>query len=140
MQLILANQSQGRRRRKLQSNLGSVSSLSILLFSLLSILSSTTSVRAASKPSVKVNHFDSLPARVSYFQDSTALLYHDAEHGQVYRSEDEGKTWDFVNGPEKGKAYMVMEHPYDGKTVSSKVIESRGRERQTESSTARLIR
>lgn len=102
-----------------------VLSIPLLLFiSVLSLLQ----VQAASKPSVKVNHFDSLPARISYFDDSAALLYHDSEHGNVYRSEDEGANWNLVSGPEKGKSYMVMEHPYDGKTVSQE--KERGEEQE----------
>lgn len=46
------------------------------------------------------------------------VLYHDAMQGVVWRSEDEGKSWNFVDGVKKGSAWMLVEHPYDNRAVS----------------------
>ncbi|CAO1625062.1 unnamed protein product [Jaminaea pallidilutea] len=79
---------------------------------LLTLLSATPS-QAASSPSVTISRFDSLPGRLSYFDDSTVVLYHDTIRGNVYRSQDEGKSWSQVTGPPNNKAYILAEHPYD---------------------------
>lgn len=87
----------------------------ILVFALLQIFSSSLATIAASSPTVSISRFDSLPGRLSYFDDSTVVLYHDSTRGNVYRSPDEGKTWSQVSGPPTGGAYMLVEHPYDKK-------------------------
>jgi photosystem II stability/assembly factor-like uncharacterized protein len=85
--------------------------VAILTFLVLLLLPSSTS--AAKAPDVKISRFESLPARLSYFDDSPVVLYHDSMRGTVYRSPDEGKTWQQVSGIPSGQAYMLMEHPYD---------------------------
>ncbi|EPQ27080.1 uncharacterized protein PFL1_05364 [Pseudozyma flocculosa PF-1] len=67
----------------------------------------------ASSPAVSISRFAHLPSKLAYFDDSTSLLYHDGSEGNVYRSEDEGKTWKLVSGPAKGAAYMLVQHPHD---------------------------
>ncbi|CAO1629918.1 unnamed protein product [Parajaminaea phylloscopi] len=84
------------------------------LVSLLSlVVASIPSVAAASAPAVAISRFESLPGRLSYFDDSAVVLYHDSIRGRVLRSPDEGKTWAPVAGPPSGSAYMLIEHPYD---------------------------
>ncbi|CDS81921.1 related to VPS10 domain-containing receptor SorCS1 precursor [Sporisorium scitamineum] len=85
--------------------------LAIFLCTLL-LLPSLTS---AAEPGVKVSRFAHLPSKISYFDDSTVVLYHDATAGIVYRSEDEGKSWSPVSGSSAGKAAMLVPHPYDKK-------------------------
>ncbi|CAO1617832.1 unnamed protein product [Sympodiomycopsis kandeliae] len=80
---------------------------------LLFAIAFTATASAARSPEVKVSRFESLPARLSYFDDSTVVLYHDSIRGNVYRSQDEGKSWAQVSGPPDGNAYMLVEHPYD---------------------------
>ncbi|PWZ03508.1 LOW QUALITY PROTEIN: Oligoxyloglucan reducing end-specific cellobiohydrolase [Testicularia cyperi] len=69
----------------------------------------------AADPSVSTTRFAHLPSKIAYFDDSTSVLYHDATQASVWRSEDEGKTWSVVEGPSKGKAAMLVQHPYDKK-------------------------
>ncbi|PWN42574.1 Oligoxyloglucan reducing end-specific cellobiohydrolase [Ceraceosorus guamensis] len=75
-------------------------------------------VLSAAQPFVSKTHFSSLPARISYFPDSSTVLYHDAVHGTVYRSENEGRDWKVIEGPgapTRGQAAMLVEHPTDPK-------------------------
>lgn len=46
-----------------------------------------------------------------------SVLYHDAVEGNVYLSEDEGKTWNLVNGIPREEASLLMEHPFDNRIV-----------------------
>lgn len=86
--------------------------LAIIVF-LLGLTCRSATASAASAPSVAISRFDSLPGRLTYFDDSTVVLYHDSIRGNVLRSQDEGKSWTQVVGPPNGKAYMLVEHPYD---------------------------
>ncbi|GAC97923.1 hypothetical protein PHSY_005511 [Pseudozyma hubeiensis SY62] len=89
--------------------------LPLLFASLISALLLLPSLASAADPGVKVSRFAHLPSKISYFDDSTVALYHDATAGIVYRSEDEGKTWSPVSGSSSGKAAMLVPHPYDKK-------------------------
>ena len=44
-------------------------------------------------------------------------MYHDQVSKNVWRSPDEGKTWNVIGGVPMGDAYMVIEHPYDTRVV-----------------------
>lgn len=90
--------------------------LSVLLAIICLLAISSSSVQAAS-PQVSVSRFTNLPTKVVYIEDTSVVLYHDSAKGQVYRSEDEGKSWKLVDGPSKGKAYLLVEHPYDRNMV-----------------------
>jgi hypothetical protein len=46
-----------------------------------------------------------------------SVLYHDAVEGNVYLSEDEGRTWRLVDGIPREEAYLLMEHPFDNRIV-----------------------
>ncbi|PWN28461.1 Oligoxyloglucan reducing end-specific cellobiohydrolase [Jaminaea rosea] len=85
--------------------------IAVLVAAILAIAPEPT--LAAGQPGVSISRFESLPGRLSYFDDSTVVLYHDTLRGNVYRSEDEGKAWKQVSGPPGGSAYMLVEHPYD---------------------------
>lgn len=87
------------------------------LFILLSTLLSLFLVIQAASPDVKVNTFSNLPAKIAYIDDSTVAFYHDSTKGDVWRTEDEGKTWNLVSGPKSGSAYLLIEHPYDKNMV-----------------------
>ncbi|BGO96427.1 putative Signal sequence binding protein [Rhodotorula toruloides ATCC 204091] len=76
-----------------------------------------TSLVAASpegpKPQLSHSLFDNLPSKITYFEDSPVVLYHDQIARDVYRSPNEGKEWHLVEGVPRGDAYMLIEHPYD---------------------------
>ena len=44
-------------------------------------------------------------------------MYHDIIEGNVYVSQDEGKSWERAEGIQEGKALMFFEHPFDNKIV-----------------------
>ncbi|BFZ62307.1 vacuolar protein sorting/targeting protein PEP1 [Saitoella coloradoensis] len=67
----------------------------------------------ADKPKVHRTTFDNLPANYFYFNDSPVLLYHDPITGVVYRSDNEGKTFDPVKGVKEGEARDLIQHPFD---------------------------
>lgn len=69
----------------------------------------------ARTPTVTASNFANLPSKLSYFDDSSVVLWHDAESGTVFRSDNEGKSWKAVSGPPSGKAMLLIEHPYDPK-------------------------
>ena len=48
-----------------------------------------------------------------------SLLYHDVVEGDVHVSHDEGKTWNRADDIPRGKAAMLIEHPFDNSYVSS---------------------
>lgn len=75
-------------------------------------------VEAAKDPAVTVNRFVTLPAKVYYFVDSPIALWFSRDEGNLWRSEDEGKSWSPIEGPPKGEANQLIEHPYDKSTVS----------------------
>ena len=45
------------------------------------------------------------------------MLYHDAVAGNVYISENEGKSWDVVKDVPKASAEQLVEHPFDNRYV-----------------------
>ncbi|KAF7309568.1 Sortilin [Mycena indigotica] len=68
---------------------------------------------AAQSPTHSVTSFENLPARLFYFDDTTSIIYHDSVEGNVYVSDDEGKSWHRAEDIPKGEAVMVIEHPFD---------------------------
>lgn len=72
---------------------------------------------AAASPRASVTRFANLPAKIAYVNDASVVFYHDTLQGVVWRSPDEGKTWKMINGPPKGSAYLLLEHPYDRNMV-----------------------
>jgi hypothetical protein len=47
-----------------------------------------------------------------------SVIYHDAVAGDVYVSQDEGKSWAVAAGIPSGEAAMFIEHPVDNQYVS----------------------
>lgn len=47
------------------------------------------------------------------------MLYHDAVAGNVYISENEGKSWDPVKDVPKAAADQLVEHPFNNRYVCS---------------------
>ncbi|KAF6760894.1 vacuolar protein sorting/targeting protein 10 [Ephemerocybe angulata] len=64
-------------------------------------------------PSHSVSDFNNLPARLFFFDDTLAAVYHDAIEGNLYVSQDEGKSWKRAGDIPEGKVSMVLEHPFD---------------------------
>ncbi|KAF8649292.1 hypothetical protein AX16_005896 [Volvariella volvacea WC 439] len=67
----------------------------------------------AQKPQHTVTSFPNLPARLFFFDDTESAIYHDAMEGNVYVSQDEGKSWKAAEDIPEGSAMMVIEHPFD---------------------------
>ena len=95
---------------------GMLSILSLAVLALLAIAALPTGLAAS--PAVSITRFANLPSRLAYVDDSPVVFYHDSVKGEVWRSEDEGKSWKTVDGPPKGSAYLLVEHPYDHRMVS----------------------
>ncbi|KAG5717203.1 hypothetical protein E4T56_gene15336 [Termitomyces sp. T112] len=70
---------------------------------------------SAQKPEHTISSFDNLPANVFFFDDTQSAIYHDSIEGNVYVSQDEGKTWNLADGIPKGKISMVIEHPFNNR-------------------------
>lgn len=52
-------------------------------------------------------------------------MYHDGFASNVYRSDDDGKTWKKI--PQlAGETDQVIRHPYDNQQVRQHCIEARG--------------
>ncbi|EPQ56214.1 Oligoxyloglucan reducing end-specific cellobiohydrolase [Gloeophyllum trabeum ATCC 11539] len=62
-----------------------------------------------------ITYFNNLPARLFFFDDTTTVIYHDVVEGNVYVSQDEGKTWNRAADIPAGDASMVIEHPFDNR-------------------------
>ena len=45
------------------------------------------------------------------------MLYHDQMGRNVWRSDDEGKTWGPIGDVPRGDAYMLIEHPHDNRVA-----------------------
>ncbi|KAJ7019632.1 vacuolar protein sorting/targeting protein 10 [Mycena alexandri] len=60
-----------------------------------------------------ITSFQNLPAKLFFFNDTTAGIYHDSVESNIYVSSDEGKTWRIPDDIPKGAAAMVIEHPFD---------------------------
>ncbi|OCF42192.1 signal sequence binding protein [Kwoniella heveanensis CBS 569] len=85
----------------------------VILFScVLAVLLSPLTVLAGD-PEVTVNRIENLPNRLFYFDDTSVVLFHDPVKLSVTRSEDEGKTWSPISGPEVGEAVRLIEHPHN---------------------------
>lgn len=53
-----------------------------------------------------------------------SVLYHDAVAGNVYISENEGKSWDLVRDVPKAAADQLVEHPFNNRYVGSSRYQS----------------
>ncbi|KAJ7065213.1 vacuolar protein sorting/targeting protein 10 [Mycena amicta] len=67
----------------------------------------------AAPPTRTISSFANLPARLFFFDDTTSAVYHDSVEGNVYVSDNEGKSWHRAEDIPKGEAVMVIEHPFD---------------------------
>ena len=110
----------------------------VLLWTLLLLV--IVAVHAQKDPEHTVTHFQNLPTRLFFFEDRTVwctascvcasethnfhqeVIYHDSTEGNVYFSQNEGKSWSRVADIPSGKAAMVIEHPFDNTLVSATLV------------------
>ncbi|KAG2012263.1 signal sequence binding protein [Coprinopsis cinerea AmutBmut pab1-1] len=71
------------------------------------------SITAAQKPEHAISSFDNPPARVFFFDDTLSVIYHDRISGNLFVSQDEGKSWKKAEGIPERSVSVVIEHPYD---------------------------
>ena len=76
-------------------------------------------VGAQREPEHTISYFTNLPTRLFFFDDSTAVVYHDVVEGAIWVSQDEGRYWKLADDIPKGKAAMVIDHPFDNRIVSA---------------------
>ncbi|KAI5476446.1 signal sequence binding protein [Pseudohyphozyma bogoriensis] len=74
-------------------------------------------VAAKDDPKPELHHtlFDNLPSKIFYFEDTSVVMYHDQLGKNIWRSQDEGKTWKILDNVALGEALLLLEHPYDNK-------------------------
>ncbi|KAF9982175.1 vacuolar protein sorting/targeting protein PEP1, partial [Entomortierella chlamydospora] len=70
---------------------------------------------APTDPVVTGNAFEFEPHRVTYFPDSPVILLRDASRN-VFRSEDEGKTWKRIRDVPSGVAVNLILHAFEPNT------------------------
>ncbi|KAG5643932.1 vacuolar protein sorting/targeting protein PEP1 [Asterophora parasitica] len=85
---------------------------------LLYFLVSCCTIAAAQGPEHTITSFDNLPANLFFFDDTESAVFHDSVEGNVYVSLNEGKSWKLADDIPKGKAAMVVEHPFNNRYVS----------------------
>ncbi|GAA6008486.1 vacuolar protein sorting/targeting protein 10 [Rhodotorula paludigena] len=98
------------------SGSAAASALACALAALVALVLLPTTALAApegDKPALSHTLFDNLPTRIFYFDDSSVVLYHDQIGRNVWRSTDEGKKWEIIDGVPHNEAYMLVDHPYD---------------------------
>ncbi|KAG2141838.1 hypothetical protein DEU56DRAFT_267583 [Suillus clintonianus] len=71
----------------------------------------------AADPEYAINYFNNGPARLFFFNDATNVIYHDAIYGEIYVSQDEGKSWNLADDIPAGDAAMFIEHPFDNRVA-----------------------
>ncbi|THH18916.1 hypothetical protein EW146_g2149 [Bondarzewia mesenterica] len=92
------------------SGLGAKLLFTWLLFALLPCF-----VVRAQEPEVSVTHFHNLPAKLFFFDDAPVVAYHDVVEGNLYVSNNEGKTWERASDIPEGETSMFIEHPFNNR-------------------------
>ncbi len=92
----------------------------------------------AADPTHSITSFQNLPGRLFFFDDTEVCvqsrgvrkvadnrryfvqtaIYFDPVDGNVFITQDEGKSWHIASDIPKGDATMVIEHPFDNQYVS----------------------
>ncbi|KAG0252396.1 vacuolar protein sorting/targeting protein PEP1 [Actinomortierella ambigua] len=91
--------------------LGYVAASALALTALLS-----PSLTASAAPTMHQNGFQNAPLKLSYFEDSAVVLYHDRAH-DLWRSPDEGRSWELVEGIPRERISRLVMHAFDKNTA-----------------------
>ncbi|EFP90660.1 vacuolar protein sorting/targeting protein PEP1 [Puccinia graminis f. sp. tritici] len=97
------------------SLLKSTINLSIILLLIFSNLILTPN--ALKDPSSTITKFKHMPSKLIYFEDTPIILSHDSILREVWRSTDEGKTWNLISAVPTGDAWLVVEHSWDNRVA-----------------------
>ncbi|KAI7893622.1 uncharacterized protein EV154DRAFT_600677 [Mucor mucedo] len=83
--------------------------LSLLYITLLFI----TLLKGVMAQTIQRTGFDKTPTKFFYFKDSQVILWLDAASHTLYRTENQGRSWDKVTDIGRDEANFVYEHPFD---------------------------
>ncbi|EIM80281.1 Oligoxyloglucan reducing end-specific cellobiohydrolase [Stereum hirsutum FP-91666 SS1] len=64
---------------------------------------------------VSINTFKNLPAKLYFFDDTTVVAYHDIIEGNLWISDNEGKSWERTADIPEGAVTMFFEHPFNNR-------------------------
>ncbi|KAI9297111.1 hypothetical protein K502DRAFT_313437 [Neoconidiobolus thromboides FSU 785] len=70
-------------------------------------------VKAEAKIEIATTEFKEAPQSLFYFRESDVILYLESESNNVYRSDNEGKTWNLLKDISKKEITTIYRHPYD---------------------------
>ncbi|KAF5353737.1 hypothetical protein D9758_008631 [Tetrapyrgos nigripes] len=90
-------------------SMASASATAYFVFCFYFLLSSV----AAQQPKITLSLFETLPNHFFFFENASNVAYFDAVHGNVYVSQDEGKSWVTANGIPRHEAVKFVAHPFE---------------------------
>ncbi|KAJ3780213.1 vacuolar protein sorting/targeting protein 10 [Lentinula aff. detonsa] len=67
----------------------------------------------AQDPSHQITSFENLPGKLVFLEDTTTAFYLDDFEGNLFITQDEGKSWSSADTIPAGDAAMVIEHPFE---------------------------
>ncbi|KAI8814666.1 hypothetical protein BJ742DRAFT_184196 [Cladochytrium replicatum] len=115
-------------RQPLTSRIRTTTAFTIFL-SALTLLVSTVLVSATNAPALvprassgKIDvsigkEFSNLPLQLFYLDDSEVVFLQESSTHDIWRSPDEGRTWEKVKDVPNGAAYLVQKHPFAKEVV-----------------------
>ncbi|POV95013.1 hypothetical protein PSTT_16517 [Puccinia striiformis] len=74
-------------------------------------------LKALKDPSSTLTKFKHMPSKLIYFEDTPIILSHDSILREVWRSTDEGKSWNLISTVPTGDAWLVVEHTWDNRVA-----------------------
>ncbi|POW07093.1 hypothetical protein PSHT_10089 [Puccinia striiformis] len=74
-------------------------------------------LNALKDPSSTLTKFKHMPSKLIYFEDTPIILSHDSILREVWRSTDEGKSWNLISTVPTGDAWLVVEHTWDNRVA-----------------------
>jgi hypothetical protein len=101
----------------LDNNQQSTINIQMIIKSLLSSLILLLTLINAQSPQIALTLFNNLPSKLFYFDDTQVVIYHDEIAKDIYRSQDEGKTWQLIQGVPRGHSNIFIEHPFDSRVA-----------------------
>ncbi|KAI9613309.1 hypothetical protein H4Q26_009909 [Puccinia striiformis f. sp. tritici PST-130] len=88
--------------------------ISIFIFILSALI---LPLNALKDPSSTLTKFKHMPSKLIYFEDTPIILSHDSILREVWRSTDEGKSWNLISTVPTGDAWLVVEHTWDNRVA-----------------------